>query len=255
MSLVYQAFIYGYSIDSSNNKIYFQEPADISVREAIIPSGSYSLDTLRQEIMDLLNDNGTDVYTVTVNRASRTFTISATGNFDLLPSTDTDSVFSTIGITSDQTGSNTYTGDTTGNIYYPQFPVQNYTRFEDKIVAINGNQTKSFSGIARASSLGRIRVMECSFQWITEIDFGCNNSPLKTNTNAFQDTRDFLDFCIDKNRVEFIPDTSDFDTYNVCVLTRTNTSRDGLDYELESLDNINMPLFRRVSNLEWQEVS
>ncbi len=253
MSLKYPAFIYGYNVDSSNNTIYFKEAADINERSFTIDSGSYTYRQLGQVIEDGLNNAGADNYTVTTNANTRTYTVASDNIFDLLANFDIDSLWPTVGFTVDEMAIASSTGSETGNIYYPQIPLQNYTPFEDTKVSISPNQTIAIQGTVRASTLGRVKRMKCSFEYITEKKF-LYGSVIKTDENAFQNTRDFMDYITDKNVVEFIEDRTNFNIFKRCVLVRTRQSSQGLDYELENLDNNNFPGFKRISGLEFQEL-
>ena len=208
---------------------------------------------LAADIQNGLNDTGTETYTVSVNAVTREFTFSATGLFDILATFDIDSLWPVVGIGADQLAVTTFTGATTGNVYFPQYPLQNYLPFEDKITAIDPNKTESTQGIVRSSTLGKVRRMKCNFQYITEKKFP-TGSVIKSDLDAYQNARDFMDFATLSKTIEFIADTSNYNDFRKCVLIKTRTSSQGLDYELENLDSTGLPTFKRISNLEFQEL-
>lgn len=230
--MIRSIFFYGYEITADNSKFYFNEGSGTISFD--IPPRSYSLETLRSELLTLLNSNGDNTYSVTVNRSTRRFTISADATFDLLPSESTENAFSVLGFTSDKTGLLTYESDeTTGSVYKPQFPLERYVPFEDNVQQIKGAVAEAPSGFTQSTSFGFNKFMECDFKFIGDITQ--KGLPVEQNPNGRQDARDFLDYCITKGDLEFMYDRDDLDTFHVCVLERVSGDSKGLGYKLRPI--------------------
>lgn len=230
--MIRSTFFYGYQITNDNSAFYFNEGA--GVISFNIPPRSYSLDSLLSTLLTLLNDNGTLTYSVTVDRSTRLFTISADGIFSLLPSESLENSFSVLGFTSDKSGLLTYSSDvTTGSEYRPQFFLENYVPFENNVKQIKGNTTEAPSGFTQSTSFGFNKFMECDFRFIGDISESF--STIESNPTGLQDARDFMDYCITKGELEFMFDRTDPDTFTKCVLEKSRGDSKGLGYKLEPI--------------------
>lgn len=230
--MIRSTFFYGYTITEETKKFFFNEGS--GVIEFDIPPKSYSLSNLVNTIQNLMNTTGDNIYSVTVNRSTRIFTITGDAVFSLLPSQSATNAFSVIGFTSDKTGLLTYDSDViTGNEYRPQFPLEDYIPFEDNVKQIKGAVSEAPSGITQSTSFGFQKFMECSFRFIGDITQ--KGLPIEYNPNGRQDARDFLDYCITKGEIEFMYDRDDLDTFHVCVFERVSGDSKGLGYKLKPI--------------------
>lgn len=248
--MIRSAFLYGYTVTDETKNFYFDEGA--GVQSFIIPPRSYSLENLRELLQTLLIENGTQVYTVAVNRVTRLFTISAPLTFDLLPSTTTENFFSVIGITADKLAGITYESDiSTGQTYLPQFALEGYGAFGLNKKSIKGSVSEAPSGITQATDFGTRSVMKCDFPFIGNFEHR-KDSPVESNANGLQDAIDFFDYAITKGEMEFMYDRTDFNTYNICILESAGSDRNGLGYELKEIKNL--PSFYQIKKLIFREL-
>lgn len=248
--MIRSAFLYGYTVIDETKEIFFNEGA--GVQSFNVPPRSYSLENLRATLQTLLNDNGTFIYTVSVNRVTRIFTISATGNFDLLPSETTRNFFEVIGINSDKTGLASYQSDVaTGKTYLPQFSLEDYIPFFANRKSIKGNTSQAPSGVTQATDFGFESFMTCSFPFIGDITHR-ENAPIESNATGLQDAIDFFDYLITKGELEFMYDRTDFNTFNKCIVESIAREKNGLGYELTPIKNL--PKFYSVKKITFREI-
>lgn len=95
-----------FTIDSSNNKLYFD---DGSAQTVTITAGSYTASSLASAIQSGMNAVSSNF---TVSYAGNKFTIARTSTFQLTVSTQTNAIWDDIGFAgTDKTGAQTYTAD------------------------------------------------------------------------------------------------------------------------------------------------
>ena len=249
--MIRSAFIYGYTVEDSQKTFYFDEGS--GVQSFDVDAKGWALEELRQEIQNRLNDNGDLSYSVSVDRTTRRFTISADANFDLLPSeSNTGSLFEVIGYTSDKTGAMSYESDVqTGRMYIPQFPLENYTPFDNDIRTIGGNKAEAPSGATRGINFGLLRHMTCDFAFISDIEHR-KNSPIESNPNGEQDARDFMDYCISFGGMEFFEDRTNLTDFVQCIQISNGRNRNGQGYALERLGKVYT--YFQIRKLTFREI-
>ena len=93
--------------------------------------------------------------------------------------------------------------------------------------------------------------MQCEVMFITNI-LQETDSILRSNDQAVEDFIQFIEWCIDKGTVEFMPDENDVSTFEVLLLEATEKSADGLDYELIELYDRDLPEYFRSGNLKFK---
>jgi hypothetical protein len=128
-----------HTIDSTNNKIDFFEPASGGTVTVTIPPGNYSIDDYilkLQLALTAISPNGY-IYTVSVDKNAYRLTITSTGIFNILWLTGPNNgsnMHELIGFSNlaDQVGSTSYTGTTS------------YNMAPDAIVFIKCNQIRGF---------------------------------------------------------------------------------------------------------------
>lgn len=238
-----------------NNKYLDFDEGSGELTAELNPSG-YSHTELATEIQTRLNLTGTQEYTVSFNRADRTFTISAASNFDLLVTTGTNaslSIFSNIGFTVNQTGSNTYTGAACGSEYIPQFPLQEFRGFEDNKAGIDASVNEAASGIVEVVTYGTRSFMSFNIKYIKNGN-PCSDSIYGNDPNAVQNARDFLTFCITKSRLEFMKDRETRSTFDTVLLERTRSSSNGTGFELTELYSENLLGYYETGRIEFRKI-
>lgn len=249
-------FFYGFSVDSSNNKLDFDEGAGEIT--ATITIGDYSLSEFVIELQQQLNANGTQSYSVSVDRSTRFITISASSNFSLLITSGTNastSVYSTAGFTgADLSGSNSYTGAAVGSVYTPQFYLDKYLPSTDNRKRTISTRKESASGKVEVVSWGETSEVRFNITLITNIDQGANSDAITTDLNGVQNARDFLDFITDIKPIEFMEDASNPSVFEKLILLSTPESSDGVNYELKELFNRGLPEYFETGRLTFRKL-
>jgi hypothetical protein len=203
--------------------------------------GNYSLTSYAQEVRRAMNEvSGGNNYEVSLDRNTRILTISGDNPFTLLTQTGSIiliSAFRMMGFNDlqDLTGFNSYSGQFgSGDVYAPQFFLQDYQdfRFNQKTASANVNQ--SASGLVEIVSYGNVKLMSCNIKYIntyTQPD----NSIFENNPNAIDETLTFLEYLITKGRIDFIADRDDANEYVECILDSTSKEQNGTAFELREL--------------------
>lgn len=228
----YSKFYYGWTVTEASKHIDFNEGGAELTAELIV--GSYSSSTLADEIKRAMEDAGALTYTVTFNRSTRKFTISAGSNFALLTTSGSHIgtlAFDLIGYTgADHTGASSYVADAvSGGTYSPQFKLQSYISSEHLRRAVDVSVNKTTSGRVEVVSFGLEKFMECEIKFITDI---AQSGPILNNDTGVADYLAFIRFAVTKGQVEFMVDSNDVDTYEVFILESTEDSSDGTGYRL-----------------------
>lgn len=252
----YSIFYYTDEISASNYYVDFDEGSgEISFSLTI---GAYTLNELAALIQDGLNTNGSQTYTVSVDRSTRKFTISASANFSLLAATGShagSAVYSTIGFTTDQTGANTYTSESAiGTAYEPQFWLQDYVAKEDWSEAVNESVNESASGDVEVLSYGKVRFIQFNIRYANDY-YQSPTSPIKYDASGIENLRLFMEFATTKVSFEFMPDINDRDTYIKVLLETTPQSKNGTGFKLKELYAQNLAGYYDTGILELRVIS
>ena len=236
MIYTYSKFYYGLTIASTAKLLDFDEGAGALVAE--VQPGTYTLEDLAQAVEDALNEAGTLLYTVTVNRATRILTIASSGPVDYLAATGANvvlgaSVFPDLGYpATDVMNSTSFVGSTAlGTVYLPQYKLQDYVSHEDSRKNRDATVSKSASGKVQLQSFGIDRMFEFSIKFATDIHQPAGG-PIVNNPNGIANLRSFMQWISNKNYLEFMPDKDDSSTYFRLVLDSSPGSGDGSGYKL-----------------------
>lgn len=233
----FSKFYYNLSVTSTNKYIDIDEgTGEIT---ATVQTGNYTLEDLAQAVEDALNEVGTFTYTVTVNRTTRILTIASTGSTDFLASTGTNvvlgvAIFSTLGYpATDVLNTTSYVATTAiGVVYTPQYKLQDYVDQLDNRDQRNSTMAKSSSGKVQMQSFGVDRMFEFSIKFATNIKQP-SSGPITNNLTGVDELRTFMQYCINKYTVEFMPDSSTPSTYYRVVLENSSGGKDGMGYKLQ----------------------
>lgn len=251
-------FYYIDGITSDNLYMNFIEPNQLNIElTAELRIGTYSMSQLVTEVQRALNDAGDNVYTVVFDRDTRIVTISADDDFDLLVTTGANSgasTYSLLGYTSNKSGSDTYDADEAfGSSYEPQYFFQDYKDVDNNVDGIRASVNESASGVIEVVTFGRRSFYEFNIKWITD-KAQSKSSPFDEDLNALQNSRDFLDFAITKQNLEFMKDKSDRNTFDVVLLESTRKSRQGTSYELRELLGQGLDEYYETGILKFRKV-
>lgn len=257
MSLdTFSIFYYGHSITDENYLLDVDEGSgDFQVE---LPVGSYTLTEFVDILESALNDAGTLTYTVSLTRASREITISATASFDLLVSTGPSvgtSAWSLIGFSgSDRTGASTYTGNLpSGSAYEPQFILQDHVPPENYKKSVMATVNESASGDLEIVRFGSVRGVQFNIKYATDIPM--DGKIIKNNPSGVSDLNSFMDYITDGNKIEMMPDISDRSTFDTLIIESTQQSRDGIEYRLKELYDKGLPRFFETGVLSFRVIT
>lgn len=246
-------------VNESNNLMNFKEP-NVSAVEltATLNVGSRSMTNLMTEVERALNDAGDNEYTVSFDRDTRIVTIAADDDFDLLVTTGANagfSVYSLIGFTADKTGTDTYDGDEAmGDTYSPQFKPQDFLNFDDNKENVQETLNESADGTEEVVTFGTKSFMEMNLKYITDRSRSKAN-PVANNSDAVQDIRDFLTFCITKSELEFMEDISNRALFDIIRLERTPASKNGTGFSLKEMINRDLEGYFETGRLRFRLIT
>ena len=249
-------FYYGFTL--TTNDIYINFDEGIGELTATLIAGNYSFTDLASHVAERLNLVGSQVYTVTANRSDRTFTISAPSSFDLLFSTGSNaglSAASVLGFAeSDLTGLTSYTGvNSAGDEFTPQFPLQDFVGLDDYQEFAQANVNESASGAVEIYSLGTRKFLEFNIGPTTDNEMRKQGGLFTNDSAAVSKLRAFMQYAITKGEIEFIPDSTDKNTFNTIILERTPTSSTGTGFKLRELYNRGLVGFFETGLLRFRE--
>lgn len=247
-------FYFGWQVTVNNKYVDFNDGAGAKVAELKV--GYYSSSELATEIEKQMNNVSLVDFTVTFNRSTRKFTISAATNFSLLFLTGDNadqSAFDVIGYTqTDKTGANSYLAENaSGYEYTTQFYLQGYKDPSTNRKAIEGVINKSSNGVIEVVKFGNERFMSCEFFFITNLiqDVG---SIIRTNETGVEDFIQFIEWCTEKAPIEFMIDEADVETSLDFILESTEQDSKGLDYDLIEEYDRGLPDYFRSGRLTFR---
>lgn len=238
------AFIFDFVIDAESSLLNFDE-GSIELTAELNP-GSYTMTELADEISRALNIIGTQEYSVSLDRSTRKYTISAASNFTLLSSTGSNVGFGAwevmgFSTASDKTGSNSYESDNSaGQLFRPQFHLQSYISFDDWQGFASSNINESASGVTEIYSLGSRKFSEFNISYQNNGIAGSKGSSIDYDANGVDNLRNFMEFAITKGPMEFIPDRDNFAIFDKIILERTPANSKGTEFKLKELVNRNL---------------
>jgi hypothetical protein len=258
MSLkTFSQFYYGQNVDDLNYSLDFSEGGPIL--EASIDLNDYTLSSLIEQVQIALNSVGDNQYVVSVNRDTRIVTISADANFDLLvfsgPRAGV-SVFETLGFTGlDRVGASSYSGNLPcGKVYKPQFILQDYTPSKNNQGFIQPFVSISTSGEVEVVKFGSEKFMQCNIRFATNEPHP-KIGPIENNPTGEDDLREFMEYLIQKNKVEFMEDRSNSNNFETLLLESSSESKDGTSFKLNELISEGLAFHYETGILKFRRVN
>lgn len=254
MPKVHSKFYYIEEITKDNRLLNFDEGAGELTAQVRI--GSYGMSDLANAVAEALNEEGLLEYSVSLDRATRQYTIAANGNFDLLTTSGSgigQSVFSIIGfVGADKTGVSSYQGDACGVEFLPQFYLQDYIPFGNWVESVSESVNEAASGELEVVTFGQRQLMEFNMTYIT--DYNQDNGFIKNDQNAVANVLAFLNHCIKKRIVEFMEDESLSNAFDKCLLESTPGSGKGTGFKLNELYSRGLYGFFETGRIKFRKV-
>lgn len=255
--MIYSKWYYGHIVTSDNNYIDFDEGSgEVSVT---LRNGSYTLEEFAEEIATQMTVGSLlpQTYTANVSRETRQITIvSDTSNFELLVTSGSHvgaSAYALAGYTgADRTGAQSYTGNLgSGDSFEAQFPLQSLTDFSEQKQYLDSSVNVAASGYVEVVSFGAVRYLDCDIKFQT-------NTPQKrlimNDPQGFENLKAFMEYAVQKGRMEFMLDSSAPDTYVKCILESTPDSSDGTGYKVKRMIGQNLYDYYETGGLRFREV-
>lgn len=236
MIQTHSKFIYGYEVTS--NSRYFDFEVSGTPYSVIFDIGAYSAEELRVEFETKLNDLASGVvFSVSLDRSTRLFTVTGDSAFDYLPATGPNSANNCAGVfgfdtLDDLATTSVVSTQASGAVYTTQFKLQDYVDEADNRMSRFATVHKSSSGATNLIRFGEDRIFEMNFRYITDRPQP-SNGPIRSNTSGVQDFRDLMSWGSKKYEFEFLPDESDGTTFYRVVLESTPEASDGTGYKLK----------------------
>lgn len=244
MSLsTHSKFIYGFEVSDEALYIDFDEGGSELTAELEI--GTYTMTDFANELARALNEAGALTYTVTVDRATRLFTISASGNFTLRVFSGSHlgtTAFGLAGFTgANRTSDDSYVGNAAaGTEYTTQFILQDYIGPEDFQENLYGTVNQAASGDIEVVSFGQLRFIQVNIKFVNNYDNGAGGV-IRTNASGVDALRALMQFLTTKAPFEFIPDEDTPGTFFSVLLETTPDDGKGLKYKLKELYGQGLP--------------
>lgn len=247
---------FGFEVTPDNSSLSFSEGGPELI--GTVRQGRYAPTLGLTRAADAMNDAGSQVYAMTMDRSSRRVTISAAAPFELLVATGTTSmtsIFPLLGFTgADRTGSNSYQGNLPSMIeYLPQFKLQAYIDPEHWKKSIDPAVKKTADGQVEVVRFGVEQLMQFNLTYVTDLPM--DGRVIRNNPSGVADLVELMDWLITKTSVEFMADEDDPDTYITVLLERTTDSTTGTDFKLSELYVKNLPGFFETKVLTFRVVS
>jgi hypothetical protein len=229
-------FYWGHTITSQNKALDFNEGA--GELRANLKAGAYSATEFAAEIQRAMREVGSQNYVVSFNRTTRKITISAPITFSLLAGSGSRigiGVWSLAGFTAtDKTGTTIYTSENvSGNIYDPQYYLNEYKSDIHSIVLEDATADATPLGIAQIAKFGDGSRLPMNIRLITNLTL--KNSGFVINANGVNNFIDFIRYCMNKGRVEFMPDKDTPSQFTKCYLESTSEDKDARRFELKNM--------------------
>jgi acylphosphatase len=251
----HSTFAYGWQITTTNRYIDFN---DGTTKTVALDIGSYTSIQLAQEIERQLDGASSLDFTVTFDRVAKKFTIAANSTFSLLFLTgvnNSQSPYELLGYTqTDKTGSSSYLAESTSGIYYStQFILQSYKDTSTNRRAIDGVVNKSANGTVEVIKFGNERMMECEFNFITNLQQE-QGSIIRENLTGLEEFTQMMEWLTEKYPVEFMKDESVLTTYEAFILESTESDQNGLNYDLIELYDRGLSYYFRSGILKFKRI-
>jgi hypothetical protein len=154
-------------------------------------------------------------------------------------------------LASDLTGSSSYTSDSvSGDVYEPQFILQDYVRPEHNQEKVDATIHESANGDIETVSFGTRRFIEMNMMFIN--NFAQDGKVIKNNATGVEDVERFLQNLITKGDVEFMPDISVKGNFLSLKIESLNGNSKGTGYMLKEEIGKNLPGYYQTGKMKFR---
>lgn len=241
----YSKFYYINPVTGSNFYLNFSEDGS-TVLAAEVEIGEYSVTDLAPQVETALNTVGANTYTVTFDRDTRLYTISADATFEIRAGTGPQvgsDLWSLLGFAqSDTSAALSHTANNAAGVSFePQFFLQDYVMQGQSTEAVSGVRATTASGLVEVVSFGRQEFIEMNIKYQNNLNKGA--WPIKKSSTGYTDLKAFLDFAINAYPIEFMPDINNSSEFITVLLESAPGNSNGLGYKLKEQLSDNLPDF------------
>lgn len=263
IDLKYSKFIYGFTLDATNNVF----PIKVLLTEytVYIPIGRYTGTSLAIAIKAACEaEVPTETFTVTYDKVTRLFYIQCSNGFEILFGSGiitANNCASVIGFNNtDHTVTLNpplfdYQSDfAAGYEYKPQFPLQSYVKNGQVKKLTDSILNKTADGDIEMIYYGEENYIEFEIKYITEIQYP-SGSLIRNNQSALTEIKSFLNYCILKNIITFYPDENSSECIDIRLEKTSEDATNGTAYRIEEEYSANMPNYYKTNKLTWRVIN
>ena len=252
----FSLFLYGMEITQDNQNLNFDEGS--GELTAVIEIGPHTLSEMASKIKTAMDAAGTQSYTITLDRASRKFTISAASGFSLLVSSGSQvgtSPWSIIGFTGADkpTATSHVSNGEAASIYKPQFKLQDYTPSTNFKEKVDPNVHESANGEIETVFFGDRSFIEMSIKFIT--DKPQDNMVIKSNPTGVADARAFFQEMIRKVPFEFVEDIDAPTVFERVLAESLPGNSRATGYRMREMVGDGLPGYFEMNNIKLRVVT
>ena len=236
-------FYYGFTVTENNTFLNYDEGTAAGELTAQLRVGTYSMEEAATEVARALTESSDllQTYTVTVDRDTRIFSISAASAFECLVTSGSNagtSYWGDIGFTTDRTSLVSHDSDeAAGSEFKPQFFLQSYVDADNNLQSVSEKINEAASGQnLEIVKFGNRRLYEFNITLQNDIvQTGCGEQFIESDPNGVANLRSLLEFCVQKTRLEFMKDRDDRSTFNTVLLESAPGNRNGTGFKLREM--------------------
>lgn len=219
---------------------------------AELPIGSYTMTEIADILATAMSDAGEQDYTVTVDRDTRKFTISADDPFELLISSGSHlgtTAYGVFGFSGADTGSAVSHVSTVaaGQVYSTQFILQSHISADNWQSSTYGTINKSASGKIEVVSYGFERFIQGELKFVNDNDN--DSTVIRNRAMGITDLQNFMQFLVTKAPLEFMPDEDNEADFFPVILESTPDDSKGLKYKLKEMYGMGLPGYFETGSL------
>jgi len=251
----YSKFYFVDPVTLNNQFIVFKEVGEVL---GTLDIGALTPEDLVNESARAMNEVGSQIYAMVLNRTTRKVTVSAPGAFEVNVnngSHDQDNIWNTLGFTTNRGAGVSHESDIAmGSEWAPQFPPQKFTPFIDWEDSVDAVKNQAAEGDTEVVSFGDVRFMEADFMFITDLDMG-TQSDIKTDLTAVSKARAFLQFMRTVRPMEFMEDAFVPVIFDKILIESTPESKLGTAFKLKKMTSMGLYEHYTTGLLKFREIS
>lgn len=226
-------FYYGFEVTSENNLVAIDEGSGRV--DALLNTGKYTLSEYVNMLNSVFNDRFEQTYQFSINRETRIISISVDASVTLLIGdlSGGNTGFELMGYSGANQTNTAFIGDkATGKEFIPQFQLLDYVDNAKEKEFQDATVNESANGNVEIVSFGLKTYITFTLDWINNYNFK-NNPWIEQSSQGEEDAQDFMDWCIQKGKIEMMKDRDNPSSFINILLEKTPESSKGVGYKLK----------------------